>query len=452
MKKLIPISIVVFWVILAGSSPLFGQRAQLELRPWDEVQAELAERERREADPYGDKALPPPEDVAEAPEDAERTASGLASKLLRAGTGEQKVGPYDIVKVRYSGWTTDGIMFDSTEVDDRPREFRVAHVVPGFAEGLQLMVEGERRRLWIPPELAYGDAPDKPQGTLVFDLELLSIKRAPEAPPDVAAAPDDAVKLESGMAYKILVPAEGPKPGPEDHVLVHYSAWMPDGALYDSSVLLGRPIDFTINLTVPAFKEAFQMMTPGEKRRLWVSAEMAKLKPESNIQSDLVFDVELISFVAKPVTPPDVSAAPRDADFTESGLATKLLHAGTGTRHPAHGERVVVHYAGWTRDGEMFDASYKYGTPGTFTLGDRMPMGWNEALKLMVVGEKRRIWIPEELAYRGREDRPQGMLVFEVELLDILEGLPEEPRPVPRLKKNAPPARQQRKPPIPGLD
>ena len=128
----------------------------------------------------------------------------------------------------------------------------------------------------------------------MFDIELISVKRAPEAPPDVAAVPDDAVMLESGMAYKILVPAEGPTPGPEDHVLAHFSAWRPDGALYDSSVMLGKPIDFTMNLTVPAFEEAFQMMAVGEKRRLWVPEEMATLEGGKEVGSPLVFDVELL--------------------------------------------------------------------------------------------------------------------------------------------------------------
>jgi FKBP-type peptidyl-prolyl cis-trans isomerase len=433
MKQPIPSLVALFLLIVACASPLFGQGAQIELRPWEEIQAEQEAKEVRKANPYGDLGIPTPEDVAEPPEDAEWTASGLASKLLRPGSGEEPIGPYDIVMVKYTGWTADGIIFDTTEADNRPREFSLKSVVPGFSEGLQLMVTGEKRRLWIPSELGYRDDPSRPQGTLVFDIHLLSVKRAPAAPSDVAAVPEDAVRLESGMAYKILLPADGPKPGPQDHVLAHFSAWFPDGALYDSSVMLGKPIDFTMDLTVPAFAEAFQLMAVGEKRRLWVPEEMSKLNAHSDIQSDMVFDVELISFVEKPLTPLDVALTPRDAEFRESGLATKLLRAGSGTRHPAYGERVVVHYAGWTRDGNMFDASYNYGKPGTFTLDDRMPIGWNEALKLMVVGEKRRIWIPEDLAYGGREGRPEGMLVFEVELLDIMEG--GAPRPAPTLQR-----------------
>ena len=76
---------------------------------------------------------------------------------------------------------------------------------------------------------------------------------------------------------------------------------------------------------------------------------------------------------------------------------------------------MTVHYTGWTTDGKMFDSSVARGKPATFQL-DRVIAGWTEGVQLMVVGEKRRLWIPEALAYKGKR-RPQGMLVFDVELL-----------------------------------
>jgi peptidylprolyl isomerase len=72
----------------------------------------------------------------------------------------------------------------------------------------------------------------------------------------------------------------------------------------------------------------------------------------------------------------------------------------------------------------MFDSSYSRGEPATFSVGGVIP-GWSEALQLMVEGEKRRIWIPEQLAYKGQAQRPQGMLVFEVELLKISDAPPQ---------------------------
>ena len=116
--------------------------------------------------------------------------------------------------------------------------------------------------------------------------------------------------------------------------------------------------------------------------------------------------------------PSDVSAPPSDAGVTPSGLASKVIQAGGGTEHPGPTSQVTVHYTWWTTDGEMFDSSVARGQTSTFPL-DRVIRGWTEGLQLMVEGETRRLWIPEDLAYGGRPDRPQGMLVFDVELIRI---------------------------------
>ena len=118
-----------------------------------------------------------PSDVAAPPADAAKTASGLASKVLQAGKGDQKPAAADTVTVHYSGWTTDGKLFDSSVKRGQPTSFPLNGVIKGWTEGLQLMVEGEKRRLWIPGKLAYGEnpPPGAPAGTLVFDVELLQI-------------------------------------------------------------------------------------------------------------------------------------------------------------------------------------------------------------------------------------------------------------------------------------
>jgi FKBP-type peptidyl-prolyl cis-trans isomerase len=115
--------------------------------------------------------------------------------------------------------------------------------------------------------------------------------------------------------------------------------------------------------------------------------------------------------------PPDVAAAPADATRTPSGLATKVLKPGTGTRHPRPDSQVVVQYTGWTTDGKMFDSSVTRGEPATMSL-DAVIAGWTEGVQMMVVGEKRRFWIPPRLAYEGKEG-PQGTLVFDIELIRI---------------------------------
>ena len=124
------------------------------------------------------QSLPAPDDVAAPPEDAETTASGLAHKLLEAGTGTQHPGASDYVIVHYSGWLTDGTMFDSSVTRGEPARFPLDGVISGWTEGLQLMVPGEKRRFWIPANLGYGSGgrPRIPGNSmLVFDVELRSI-------------------------------------------------------------------------------------------------------------------------------------------------------------------------------------------------------------------------------------------------------------------------------------
>jgi FKBP-type peptidyl-prolyl cis-trans isomerase len=116
--------------------------------------------------------------------------------------------------------------------------------------------------------------------------------------------------------------------------------------------------------------------------------------------------------------PADVAAPPADATTTPSGLKSKVITPGTGTRHPTATSRVRVHYSGWTTDGRMFDSSVARNEPISFGLNQVIP-GWTEGVQAMVEGETRRLWIPEKLAYAGAAGAPKGMLVFDVELIKI---------------------------------
>ncbi|HXU31548.1 MAG TPA: FKBP-type peptidyl-prolyl cis-trans isomerase [Thermoanaerobaculia bacterium] len=236
-----------------------------------------------------------PSDVAAPPADAETTASGLASKVIQAGTGTMHPELTDSVKVHYTGWTVDGKMFDSSVARNRPIVFPLNAVIPGWREGVQLMVKGEKRRLWIPAKLAYEGVADRPQGMLVFDVELLDVLRVPPTPPDVAAPPADAQKSSSGLAWKVLTPGTGTrKPAAQSIVRVHYTGWTVDGKRFDSSLAKGTPAVFKLTEVIPGWTEGLQLMTEGEARRFWIPKSLAYRGSPGKPEGMLVFDIELI--------------------------------------------------------------------------------------------------------------------------------------------------------------
>ena len=197
----------------------------------------------------------------------------------------------DLVRVHYTGWKTDGSMFDSSVASGKPAVFPVNRVIAGFSEGLKLMVPGEKRRLWIPESLAYKGARE-PKGMLVFDVELVDMPNRP--PPDVKAPPSEAKKTASGLAYKILAQGVGgrhPKPGSQ--VTVHYTGWTTDGKMFESSIVSGQPATFPVNGVIPGWTEGLQLMVEGEKIRFWIPQNLA-YKGQSAPYGMLVFDVALI--------------------------------------------------------------------------------------------------------------------------------------------------------------
>ncbi len=110
-------------------------------------------------------------------------------------------------------------------------------------------------------------------------------------------------------------------------------------------------------------------------------------------------------------------------EVTASGLQYLLLNDGTGSTHPLATDKVKVHYHGTLIDGTVFDSSVDRGEPIEFGL-NQVIKGWTEGLQLMVVGEKRRLFIPSNLGYGNRAAgsiAPGSVLIFDVELLGINE-------------------------------
>jgi peptidylprolyl isomerase len=241
---------------------------------------------------FAQAPVPAPPDVASPPSDATKTASGLATKVLKPGTGKDHPAKDDLVMVHYTGWTTDGKMFDSSVARNQPSTFGVGKVIPGFSEGLQLMVTGEKRRMWIPEALAYKGQPGRPKGMLVFDVELLDLPN--RAPSDLKEPPADAKKTPSGIAYKLLRQGTGGRhPKPSSKVTVHYTGWTTDGKMFDSSVVRGEPATFPLNGVIPGWTEGVQLMYEGDKMRFWIPEKLAYGGKQAPYGM-LVFDVELL--------------------------------------------------------------------------------------------------------------------------------------------------------------
>jgi FKBP-type peptidyl-prolyl cis-trans isomerase len=254
-----------------------------------------------EVPPQPDPNAPP--DVAAAPAKAEHSPSGLHWKVLKAGTGSESPRPNDTVRIHYTGWMTNGVKFDSSVDTGQPAEYVLANVMRGWSEGIQQMVVGEKRRFWIPGRLAFGDAPrpfGRPYGTLVYDLELLHITRAPEpprVPDDLLTPPADGKRTRGGVVYRVLTPGTGTEhPGARSTVEVHYSGWTQDGTLFDSSVTRGQTASFGLNHVIRGWSEGLQLMVVGEKARLWIPAKLAygEHPAAGTPAGPLVFDVELI--------------------------------------------------------------------------------------------------------------------------------------------------------------
>jgi FKBP-type peptidyl-prolyl cis-trans isomerase len=240
---------------------------------------------------------PAPPDVAAPPADAIKTSSGLASKVLEKGKGDKKPGTQDMVTVHYTGWTTDGKMFDSSLSRGKPSTFGVSQVIKGWSEGVQLMVVGEKRRLWIPQDLAYRGQPGRPAGMLVFDIELIEIAPNPSvAPPDVASPPADSRKSPSGLAYKVLRPGTGKEhPTKTSRVTVHYTGWTTDGKMFDSSMARGTPATFGLDEVIAGWTEGVQLMVVGERTRFWIPQRLAYEGKAGAPSGMLVFDIELLA-------------------------------------------------------------------------------------------------------------------------------------------------------------
>jgi peptidylprolyl isomerase len=264
---------------------------------------------------------------------------------------------------------------------------------------------------------------------------VIEIQPAPAVPENVGKAPDNAETTKSGAKFVVVRPGTGKdKPKPYDNVTFNYTGWDSEGRMFATTeISRTKPAKAPPYRQATGFADVLTNMVAGERVRFWIDASKMQEggKPVPGLpQGLLCYETEILSFekgVEPPTTPTDVAKAPDDAKKTAGGVFYKVIKPGKGGPHPKATDTVRVHYSGWTTDGKMFDSSVTRGEPSEFSL-QGVIKGWTDGIPVMSVGDKVRFWIPEELAYKGAPGKPAGMLVFDVELLEIkAPGHPDMP-------------------------
>lgn len=235
------------------------------------------------------------------------TDSGLEYAIIEEGSGPAPESG-GLVSVHYTGTLEDGTKFDSSLDRGQPIEFILGQgqVIPGWDEGIALLKEGGKAKLRIPSDLAYGaqGAGDviPPDATLLFDVELVSVQAAPPPPPDAPTAVDEAslTATASGLKYYDLEEGSGASPQQGQTAVVHYTGWLEDGTMFDSSLLRGQPFEFSVGLgqVIPGWDEGVASMKVGGKRQLVIPPELGYgaggagdvIPPNAT----LIFEVELL--------------------------------------------------------------------------------------------------------------------------------------------------------------
>lgn len=238
------------------------------------------------------------------------TPSGLQYVMTKKGDGiKPKKG--DKVVVHYTGKLTDGSVFDSSVERGKPFSFKLGagQVIKGWDEGIALLQVGGKATFTIPPELGYGKRGSPPvipaDATLIFDVELMDVVEKVAPKPKVVPIPFDVegketVTTKSGLQYIMVKEGMGVQPESGKQVFVHYTGYLDDGSIFDSSIERGQPLPFKLGAgqVIKGWDEGVALLKVGGKARLIIPSGLAYgerghpgLIPPN---ATLTFDVELV--------------------------------------------------------------------------------------------------------------------------------------------------------------
>jgi len=236
------------------------------------------------------------------------TESGVQITELVVGEGTGPPLRGDLVIMQYDAWYLDGKKFDSTYDRGQPFSFRMGfgRIPQGWEEGMSTMRKGGKRRLIIPPELAFGTEGRgglvPPETWIKVEVELVDLGPGTPIPPRVSHANLEFVKTESGLIYADIAVGLGDSPKPGQSIGLRYSGFLEDGTLFDSSYIEGPPVArrFTDEAIIKGWMEGIRTMKKGGMRKLLVPPELAygaeADPPRVPPNATLEFDIELFDF------------------------------------------------------------------------------------------------------------------------------------------------------------
>jgi FKBP-type peptidyl-prolyl cis-trans isomerase len=253
--------------------------------------------------PDSSSAIAPskPTETAAIPGDAQTTASGLRYVISRGGTTGEPPGPNDRVVVRYAVHDERGHSIAATR-DEATETLEMSALPTGWAEGMAMLIPGDRARLWLPAPLAYRTDEVGPNGALAIEVELVDILRGSGRDQPSATPPEHATRTKSGISYVVLTAGTGTAhPQAGARLTAHYVGWTAaDGNQFDSSYERGEPIEFQAEQVIRGWGEATKLMVVGEKTRFWIPESLAYQGKPGRPAGMLIFDIELIGFTPGP--------------------------------------------------------------------------------------------------------------------------------------------------------